>query len=139
MDFPSEPPSECPAPDGLAAVVPSGWRWCGRNRMDWFVELDSPADLRGLRPDFDAIRALGLRGIVVTALGDQGSDFVSRFFAPQSGIPEDHATGSAHCALAPYWASRLGRNVLTGFQLSPRGAVVHVEDRDGRTTLKRCV
>jgi predicted PhzF superfamily epimerase YddE/YHI9 len=112
-------------------------RWVGANRMDWFVELADEAELRALRPDFAAVERLGLRGLIVTSSSrDADHDFVSRFFAPQSGVPEDHVTGSAHCALAPYWCERLGRPVLTGFQASPRGGRVEVEPRAGRVLLR---
>ncbi|MBS1713539.1 MAG: PhzF family phenazine biosynthesis protein [Armatimonadetes bacterium] len=137
MDFPSAPPSACPSPDGLAEALGTDWTWCGENGTDWFVEVGDTACLRGLWPDMAKVERLGKRGVTVTAVGDgTACDFESRFFAPQSGIPEDDATGSAHCALAPYWAERLGRNPLTGHQRSARGAVIQVEVRDGRTALR---
>jgi predicted PhzF superfamily epimerase YddE/YHI9 len=68
------------------------------------------------------------RGVIVTARSDRPEfDFISRFFAPAAGVPEDPVTGSAHCTLAPYWSERLGRKTLTGFQASRRGGVVGVE------------
>jgi PhzF family phenazine biosynthesis protein len=138
MDFPEKRPQPSAPLAGLLDVLGSAPRWVGANRMDWFVELADESAVRTLRPDHAAIARLGLRGLIVTARADAGAahDFVSRFFAPQSGVPEDHVTGSAHCALAPYWCERLGRPVLTGFQASARGGRVEVEPRDGRVLLR---
>jgi predicted PhzF superfamily epimerase YddE/YHI9 len=98
-----------------------------RNRFDLLVELDSERTVRGLRPDLTLIGGIRVRGVIVTAASSRpGCDFVSRFFAPQIGIPEDQVTGSAHCALAPFWGARLGRAELMGQQLSPRGGTVWV-------------
>lgn len=138
MDFPEKRPQPSEPPPGLLDVLGSAPRWVGANRMDWFVELADESAVRGLRPDHAAVARLGLRGLIVTARADDGTgyDFVSRFFAPQSGVPEDHVTGSAHCALAPYWCERLGRPVLTGYQASARGGRVEVEPCDGRVLLR---
>jgi PhzF family phenazine biosynthesis protein len=90
-------------------------------------------------PDYDAIAAITerekLRGVIVTAQGSE-YDFISRFFAPGSGIPEDPVTGSAHTSLAPYWGERLGRNELVGYQASARGGVVQVTSAGDRVHLK---
>jgi len=138
MDFPEEAPAPREAPARLADVLRVEPRWVGANRMDWFVELADASAVRALAPDPRAVAALGLRGLIVTARAETGADhdFVSRFFAPQSGVPEDHVTGSAHCALAPFWCARLGRGVLTGFQASARGGRVEVEPRAGRVRLR---
>lgn len=82
---------------------------------------------RALKPDHGRLRSLPARGVIVTALGAGGTeyDYVSRFFAPGSGIDEDPLTGSAHCALAPYWSERLRRPELIGYQASERGGFVH--------------
>jgi predicted PhzF superfamily epimerase YddE/YHI9 len=80
--------------------------------------------VRGLRPDFAALAVLEQPGVIVTAAGDGGYDFVSRFFAPAKGVAEDAVTGSAHCMMAPYWAERLGKDELRGFQASKRGGEV---------------
>lgn len=123
MDFPSEPVEPTSAPTG---TWPAG-EWF-RNRMDWLMMLESEDVVRKFEPKFDQILAIGLRGLIVTAVADAGRDyhFVSRFFAPQSGVPEDAVTGSAHCALSPFWSSRLGHDELIGFQASRRGGLVHV-------------
>jgi predicted PhzF superfamily epimerase YddE/YHI9 len=139
MDFPAEvaAPFEPPPGDfagGLAAVLGAPFRWLGRNRLDFLVELASEAEVRGLRPDLGRLGELGARGVIVTAPADpaagsaaaQRYDFVSRYFAPGVGVPEDPVTGSAHCALGPFWAERLGRDRLVGYQASARGGVVRV-------------
>jgi PhzF family phenazine biosynthesis protein len=90
--------------------------------------LEKPAKLRELKPDFRLLSAIETRGVIVTSPSDEpGVDFLSRFFAPGVGVPEDPVTGSAHCALAPYWAERLGRQTLVGRQVSARGGMVQVE------------
>ena len=92
--------------------------------------------VRALQPDFERLRAIDTRAIVVTAASDEPAyDFVSRCFAPRAGIPEDPVTGSAHCALGPWWAPRVGRNELVGYQASARGGVVQVEVRGDRVAL----
>jgi predicted PhzF superfamily epimerase YddE/YHI9 len=94
------------------------------------------ADVRALVPDMARIADLPARGIIVTAPSDDGvHDFVSRFFAPAAGVPEDPVTGSAHCALAPYWAARLGQARLLGYQASRRGGTVRVEHAGPRVRL----
>jgi predicted PhzF superfamily epimerase YddE/YHI9 len=138
MDFPAEPPQACAPPDGLAEALGGQPRWVGRNRLDWLVELADEREVRALAPRLDAVERLGLRGLIVTGRGEQGAshDFVSRFFAPRSGVPEDPVTGSAHCALAPFWVERLGRAPLVGYQASRRGGVVEVEPRGERVLLR---
>ncbi len=90
--------------------------------------VDDEAAVRGATPDLAALRRVDARGVMITAAASPGAghDFVSRFFAPSVGIDEDPVTGSAHCCLAPYWAARLGRQELVGYQASPRGGVVRV-------------
>jgi PhzF family phenazine biosynthesis protein len=107
---------------------------------DWLVEVADEETVRGLAPDPAVVAALGSRrGLVVTAVaadaGASGYDFVSRGFFPAVGIPEDPVTGSAHTALAPFWAERLGRSALTGYQASARGGVVRVEVTTGERVL----
>jgi PhzF family phenazine biosynthesis protein len=136
LDFPATPPAETAAPDklGEALGVPLGF--VGRTLFDYFVELDSEATVRGLAPDLTLVGQLPVRGVIVTARSATADhDFVSRFFAPAAGIPEDPATGSAHCALAPYWADRLGRTDLRGYQASPRGGRVRVRAAGDRVRL----
>jgi PhzF family phenazine biosynthesis protein len=98
-----------------------------RSRFDAFVELESAAMLRALNPDITKLKQVNARGVIVTARGDAAPyDFISRFFAPQSGIDEDPVTGSAHCALGPYWSKKLGKSDLLAYQASVRGGVVRV-------------
>jgi len=137
MDFPAESVSRCDAPDELVAglgVMPDA---VFRGR-DYMVVIETEQQLCDLKPDFRLLAQLDLRGIIVTAPGVE-VDFVSRFFAPNAGIDEDPVTGSAHCALVPYWAQRLGRKVLKARQLSDRGGTVlcRLDDRknNGRVSL----
>jgi PhzF family phenazine biosynthesis protein len=128
MDFPADPPRPVDPPasllDGLGATDPV---FTGRSDRDFFVHLPSAEAVRGLAPSFPTLAALDARGVVATAAADGAdADFVSRFFAPGVGVPEDPVTGSAHCALGPYWADRLGRTTLTGRQVSDRGGTVRV-------------
>lgn len=103
--------------------------------MDWFVELSSAESVRAVSADMRAIAAAGLRGLIVTARA-QETDFISRFFAPQSGVPEDAVTGSAHCALAHYWSKKNGKTVMRGYQASGRGGYVGVTLLDSRVLLR---
>ncbi|MFE2727991.1 PhzF family phenazine biosynthesis protein [Kitasatospora sp. NPDC059327] len=133
LDFPAAPGTEAPAPEGLAealGVEPGSTRRTDP-LGDLLVVLSDEATVRALAPDLAAVAALtlreGLRGVIVTASAardDAGYDFVSRFFAPARGIPEDPVTGSAHTALAPYWSARLGRDRLAGLQVSARTGLV---------------
>lgn len=134
MDFPAGPPVERPLPHlppGLATPV-----WSGFGLGYWFAELPTAADVIEHRPDFSAIAALG-HALVITATAEPGRDvdIVSRMFAPLAGIPEDPVTGSAHCVLAPYWASNLGRTELVGYQASPRGGTVRMRLGGDRVVL----
>ena len=136
LDFPAEPAVEVPAPPGLAEALGTSLLWSGRNRMDFIVEVAGEPQLRGIAPDLAAIARLDARGLIVTCNGDGTEyDFLSRFFAPQSGIAEDPVTGSAHCCLGPFWASRLNRSALVGFQASPRGGEVRVTVNGPRVVL----
>ncbi len=128
LDFPATPASPAPPPQGLIEALGIKPRFVGRSRFDYLVEVDSESTVRGLDPDLGALGRVAARGVIVTsrANGDPQYDFVSRFFAPQSGVPEDPVTGSAHCALAPYWCDKLGKQSLTGYQASARGGIVRV-------------
>lgn len=125
LDFPALPVRETPAPEGLGAALGAEPVAVGASRFDCVVELESEAAVRGLTPNFAALTTLDVRGTIVTSRG-AGYDFVSRCFFPKVGVDEDPVTGSAHCALAPYWAARLGRAEMTGYQASARGGVVRV-------------
>jgi PhzF family phenazine biosynthesis protein len=136
LDFPSEPPSAAPAPDVLASALGVTLTWVGRNRMDYLVEVASDESVRHLRPDLKALGTIEGRGIIVTARSAARShDFVSRFFGPAVGVDEDPVTGSAHCCLGPYWAEKLGKTDLLGYQASARGGTVRVSVRGSRVRL----
>jgi PhzF family phenazine biosynthesis protein len=127
LDFPACPPAPAAPPEGLAEALGAVVVSAGRNRMDWLAEVESEAVLRGLRPDFVRLAALPVRGVIVTARSEGPAfDFVSRFFAPASGVAEDPVTGSAHCCLGPFWAGRLGKTELRAYQASARGGEVNV-------------
>jgi PhzF family phenazine biosynthesis protein len=137
MNFPSKPavPAEAPG-ELLFALGVATARYVGRNAFDYLLEIDSEETLRALAPDHSTLRKLPVRGIIVTARAERdGFDFVSRFFAPGSGIDEDPVTGSAHTALAPYWAGQLGKSEMTGYQASARGGVVKVRLEGERVML----
>jgi PhzF family phenazine biosynthesis protein len=141
LDFPVNRPVATAVPDGLAAAlaVEPLETYSTGELSDLLVVVRDEAAVRAVEPDYDAIAAItrrgGLRGVIVTAHGTQ-YDFVSRFFAPASGIPEDPVTGSAHTGLAPYWAERLGRDTLVGYQASARGGVIEVALNGDRVVLK---
>lgn len=136
MNFPAIREEPSPAPPGLLEALGAEARYVGRNKFDFFVEMASEAVVRGLKPDHARLRELPVRGVIVTSLASSTDfDFVSRFFAPGSGIDEDPVTGSAHCCLAPYWAAKLGRAELVGFQASQRGGVVRVRAEGDRVKL----
>jgi len=125
MDFPAEPVVAGKTPATLAPAIGVPFVFAGRNRMDWLVEVADEATVRAVRPELAELAALDARGVIVTAASAMPErDFVSRFFAPGAGVDEDPVTGSAHCALAPYWAAKLGKQALIGFQASPRGGTV---------------
>ena len=127
LDFPVKREETAPAPAGLAEALGVAPKYVGRNQFDYLVEIDGEAAVRRLAPNHTALAALPMRGVIVTSRADSpGYDFVSRFFAPGSGVPEDPVTGSAHCALGPYWQARLGKSNFVAYQASPRGGVVRV-------------
>lgn len=134
MDFPARPPEPAAAPAGLIAALGRAPRELWKSR-DYMAVYESEDEIRELRPDMDALGRVEMFAVIVTAPGRE-ADFVSRFFAPAAGVPEDPVTGSAHCTLAPYWARRLGKNVLHARQLSPRGGELVCELRDDRVLLR---
>lgn len=136
MNFPVKIAEAAEAPPQLAEALGMESAWVGRNQFDYLVEAGSEAQLRALEPNHHLLRQLPVRGVIVTAQStDPAYDFVSRFFAPGSGIDEDPVTGSAHSALAPFWGARLGKNEMTGFQASARGGVVKVRLEGSRVWL----
>lgn len=137
LDFPARPPSESAIPDRLLDALGTEAVWVGRDADDYIVRLHDEAAVASCAPDFRALRTVETRGVVITALAKKTDvDFVSRFFAPRFGIDEDPVTGSAHCALAPYWSGVLGKTRLNARQLSARGGALEVESVDDRVKLR---
>lgn len=136
LDFPATPAAPAYPPHGLEdalGVVPVN---VGRSVYDLLVEVADEQTVRTLQPDLAAIARFPVRGVIVTARAAmEGVDFVSRWFGPASGVPEDPVTGSAHCALGPWWAPQVGRDDLVGYQASPRGGTVRLELRGERVRL----
>jgi PhzF family phenazine biosynthesis protein len=131
MDFPSWPPAQIDAPTGLAEALGAPVQWTGKTENDFFLLalLANEAAVRELTPDITKLACLDAPAFIVTAAAEveKAYDFVSRLFAPTVGVAEDPVTGSSHTVLAPYWASRLGKTSLTGFQASARSGFVRVE------------
>jgi PhzF family phenazine biosynthesis protein len=136
LDFPALSATACEPINDLIDVIGAPARYVGRNAFDMLVELENEAAVRGLQPDLARVATFPLRGIIVTSRSqDPAFDFVSRFFAPAFGVPEDPVTGSAHCCLGPYWSEQLGKRDLVGYQASLRGGIVHVGVRGDRVRL----
>jgi PhzF family phenazine biosynthesis protein len=133
MDFPSQPPRSCDASAELLEGL-------GKKPLqvlcseDFFVVFSNEGEVRSLEPDMAKLKSLPLRGVIVTAPGGD-ADFVSRFFAPKYGIPEDPVTGSAHCALTPYWATTLKKKALKAHQISKRGGELFCSDHGKRVSI----
>lgn len=128
MDFPAKPATAAQPPPGLIEALGVKPVWVGRSDFDYLVEVGSTDEVRAATPDFEALGQVETRGTILTAASSEpGSDFVSRFYAPAAGVDEDPVTGSAHCTLSPYWSAKLGRQALTGAQLSERGGIVRTE------------
>jgi PhzF family phenazine biosynthesis protein len=133
MDFPASAPRPCAGPQALIDGL-------GQNPIevlsaeDYIAVFDTESAVRSLAPDPSKLKSLDLRGVAATARGKE-VDFVSRFFAPKYGIPEDPVTGSAHCELAPYWSVRLGKTDLKARQLSKRGGEIRCRVTGDRVLL----
>jgi len=124
MDFPARLAEPVAVPPGMAealGVVPIE---VFADASNYTALLESASAVRALTPDIAAIARLNRSGVIVTAAGDENYDFVSRYFAPTKGIPEDPVTGGAHCMLAPYWAKRLGKSEFRAYQASRRGGEI---------------
>jgi predicted PhzF superfamily epimerase YddE/YHI9 len=136
MDFPSLPPVPIEAPpmleEGLGAAPSEAWR-----AANILAVFDDAGTVRDLTPDFEVLKRLHPYGVIATAPGGPGDgcDFVSRYFGPSFGIPEDPVTGSAHCTLIPYWAERLGKAKLVARQVSARGGELICEDKGERVAI----
>lgn len=126
LDFPAEPPRERELERDIIRALNVKPLYTGGNRFDYLVEVATAETVARLAPDMALLAAVTERGVMVTAPGAGDCDFVSRFFAPAIGIPEDPVTGSAHCCLGPFWQQRLARKQMLGCQISPRGGRVRV-------------
>ena len=137
LDFPATPAAQAKPPAGLLEALGVQPSFVGRTKFDKFLVVESEEVVRGLRPDFTALRRMAdMRGVIVTSPSSNPQfDFVSRFFAPGAGVDEDPVTGSAHCCLAPFWSARLGKSEMTGFQASARGGIVRVRLNGDRVVL----
>jgi PhzF family phenazine biosynthesis protein len=136
MDFPARRAAAVPAPGGLSEALGVCPVEVLTDSFNYLARLESANTVRGVAPDFGAIAALDRNGVIITAEGDGGYDFISRYFAPAKGVPEDPVTGSAHCALVPYWAPRLGKTEFRAFQASQRGGEISCRDLGARVGLE---
>jgi len=134
MDFPARPATPVEAPPGLLAALGGAPRQVLAAR-DHLVVYGSAAEVAALEPDFAALAKVQCWAAIATAPGADGIDFVSRFFAPAQGVPEDPVTGSSHCTLVPYWAKRLGKTKLEARQLSRRGGAISCALEDERVSI----
>src|SRR5262249_14431529 len=124
------------APSGLLEALGLQPRYLGKNQFDYLVEVESEAVLRKVAPDFKKLATVPVRGVIVTSRSaDPKFDFVSRFFAPGSGVDEDPVTVSAHCCLGDFWRKRLGKSEFLAYQASARGGVVKVRVTGDRAFL----
>jgi PhzF family phenazine biosynthesis protein len=136
LDFPATPAHKVDSSRELSAALGVEPSFVGLSKFDQLVVVESEQILRSLRPDFAKLGQLPVRGVIVTSKSDDPRfDFISRFFAPASGIDEDPVTGSAHCCLGPYWSQQLGKTQMTGFQASARGGIVGVRLASDRVLL----
>jgi PhzF family phenazine biosynthesis protein len=137
LNFPATPDERTDAPAGLAQALGADPVYVGRSRFDLLVDVGDEHAVRRMTPDFGALRALPVRGVIVTSRASTtGLDFVSRFFAPASGIDEDPVTGSAHCCLTPYWHRKLGRSSFVARQVSSRAGVLRLQLDGDRVRLQ---
>ncbi len=136
MDFPAKREEQVDAPPALLEALGVSARYVGKNVFDYLVEIESEDEVRRMQPNISLLATVPVRGVIVTSRASTpGYDFVSRFFAPQVGVNEDPVTGSAHCCLAPYWGSRLGKHEMLAYQASARGGVVRVRVNGERVQL----
>jgi len=141
MDFPARPSEPIATPPGLAEALGITPLEVTENDFNYLALLPDEETLRGVAPDMTALIRISKPGVIITAPGSRPDyDFVSRYFAPVKGIPEDPVTGSAHCMLVPFWAKRLGKTDFAAYQASPRGGKLLCRLRGDRTELEgECV
>ena len=136
MDFPARPSQRISTPPGLGEALGVDPLEVFENEFNYLALVEREAVLRALAPDMVALASMGRPGVIVTAATEKEYDFVSRYFAPAKGIPEDPVTGAAHCMLAPYWANRLGKKEFRAFQASPRGGEITCRLKGDRVKLE---
>jgi len=135
LDFPATHVTEAPPPAGLLEALNVTPKFIGRSKFDYLLQTEE-RELLALQPDFGRLSQVAARGVIVTsASADTEFDFLSRFFAPASGINEDPVTGSAHCALTPYWSKQLDKTCMLAKQVSKRVGIVKVELKGERVLL----
>ena len=134
MELPSWPAEPVEPPAALAAGIRDLPETTLRAKKNYLLVYETEDEVRAVSPDMEPLRSLHPHGVIVTAPG-RDHDFVSRYFAPSWGVPEDPATGSAHCTLTPYWSERLGKTGLSAYQASARGARIECEHRGDRVGL----
>jgi PhzF family phenazine biosynthesis protein len=136
LDFPATPAHPVEAPADLAQALGVALVSVAQNQFDYLVEVDSEDTLRALAPDITLLERVPMRGVIVTCRSASPEyDFVSRFFAPGAGVPEDPVTGSAHCTLAPFWGQRLGKTAMRAYQASARGGILLVRLKGERIAI----
>lgn len=136
MDFPATPAEPEAAPANLLEALGVKAKMVARSKFDYVVEVASEKTVRKIQPDLALLATLPVRGVIVTSVATTpGFDFVSRFFGPAAGVPEDPVTGSAHACLGPYWEARLGKSELLAYQASQRGGLLRVTVRGDRVGL----
>jgi predicted PhzF superfamily epimerase YddE/YHI9 len=136
MNFPARPSQLVSTPRGLSEALGVDPIEVFSNEFNYLALVESEPILRALAPDMVTLAGIGRPGVIVTAAAERRYDFVSRYFAPAKGIPEDPVTGAAHCMLAPYWANRLGKTEFHAFQASRRGGEVTCRLVDDRVELE---
>jgi PhzF family phenazine biosynthesis protein len=134
LNFPAKLAHSTEPPPELIAALGVTPAYVGKNQFDYLIEVDQERTVREMKPDFTRLRKVGVRGVIVTSRSTE-FDFVSRFFAPGSGIDEDPVTGSAHTALGPYWMAKLHKDVFRAYQASRRGGLLVVSVKEDRVLL----
>ena len=136
MDFPARPPVLASPPSGLLEALAVTPLFVGRNVDDYLLEVATEAEVYATDPDFGLLKTVSARGVIITGRSvSPDYDFISRFFAPAAGVNEDPVTGSAHTCLGPFWAEKLGKRDLVGYQASARGGIVRVQAGSERVLL----
>jgi PhzF family phenazine biosynthesis protein len=136
LNFPRATVTPADAPEGMLDALGAGALFVGHDGTDYLVEVENESIVRALQPDFGRLERVSSRGVIVTARSSTpGYDFVSRFFGPQVGIPEDPVTGSMHCALTPYWHEKLGKETFLAYQASARGGELRLRIAGDRVVI----